>query len=457
MRQKMLLILKLPLNMNKVFVVVILLLLGIQTSLSAQYKFVAQWPSPALEISNEEVMDGVRGEVIYNREGNVLNVLSVKVLLDKTEFELKQYDLDSEELVEQQSYYLNENSSRVNDFYYDYDQRVLYLLMSSNLIVFKDSISDTAKIIDLDLSYTHMSKLKNNLLFYRAYPAHPMDGKHDIYFLKYNMLEQKLSEVEYLPLEGMVFGNVMNRWIHVLNDEIYITSSFSGVIHVYDNSFKKIRDLEIKIEELNKSNTLSFLDQFNQIFQAETSRLSKEDAYLKEKYGEDYLLDEEKLMQDKNMLKEVEKRISSDYFSKSEIDYRMRALQSNHSYIEKILPYDAETFIISIWRPENGWAYRDLYFIDNKTGEVIKTIEQWRNQPDDKLEEYQKLEDFFVVPISYSRYKEAIFYKNNAWVDLSFPVDIFEAGAKKHVDKNIYQWSRKNGKQWIMSKYIIED
>jgi len=62
-----------------------------------------------------------------------------------------------------------------------------------------------------------------------------------------------------------------------------------------------------------------------------------------------------------------------------------------------------------------------------------------------------------VVPISYSRYKEAIFYKNNAWVDLNFPIEVFESGEMKRVDKNIYQWTRKNGKQWIMSKYIIED
>lgn len=457
MRQKMLLTLKLLLNMNKFITAIILLFIGIHTSLSAQYKFAAQLPSPVLEISNEEVMDGVRGEVMYEREDNVLNVLSVKVLLDKTEFELKQYDLDSEELIGQHSYYLNESINRVKDFYYDFDLRALYLLIPYNLIVFKDSTPDIAKVIDLNHPYSHMSKLKDNLLFYRAYPAHPMDGKHDIYFLKYNISKQELSDEKYLPIEGVVFGNAMNRWIRVINDEIYITSPFSGVIHVYDDSFKKLRDLEIKIEGLNEPNTLSFLDQFNQRFQAETSRLLKEDVYLKEKYGEDYLLDEEKLMKDKKMFKEVEKRISSDYFSKSEIDYRMRALQSNHSYIEKLLPYDVETFIISIWRPENGWAYRDLYFIDNKTGKVNKTIKKWGNHPDEKLEEYQALEDFFVVPISYSRSKEAIFYKNNAWVDLNFPIEVFESGEKKRVDKNIYQWTRKNGKQWIMSKYIIED
>lgn len=434
-----------------------LFIIGIHSSLIAQYKFASQFPAPVLKISNEEVLDGVRGEVIYNRDGNTMNVLSTKTYLDKTELQLKRYDLDKEEFIDQYSYYLHESIFRANDFYYDHNQRFLYLLIDRNLIIFNDALSDTAKVVDLNHPYTHMSKIKNDLLFYGAYPSHPMDGRHDIYFLKYNMLSQKISEVEYMPLEGLVFGNAMNRWIRVINDEIYITSPFSGFIHVYDSNFNKLRDLEIKIEGLNEPNTLSFLDQFNQRFQAETSRLLKEDAFLKEKYGEDYLLDEEKLMKDKKMFKEVEKRISSDYFSKSEIDYRMRALQSNHSYIEKLLPYDAETFIISIWRPENGWAYRDLYFIDNKTGKVNKTIKKWGNHPDEKLEEYQALEDFFVVPISYSRSKEAIFYKNNAWVDLNFPIEVFESGEKKRVDKNIYQWTRKNGKQWIMSKFIIKD
>ncbi len=457
MRQKMLLTLKLLLNMNKFITAIILLFIGIHTSLSAQYKFAAQLPSPVLEISNEEVMDGVRGEVMYEREDNVLNVLSVKVLLDKTEFELKQYDLDSEELIGQHSYYLNESIDRVRSFYYNQQQNKLYLLINDRLLIFDHHEMQALQVIDVSTSYAHMDKMNNCLLLHQAYPYHPLDGKQDIYFLTFDMNTQSLSEVKYLPLEGVVFGNAMNRWIRVINDEIYITSPFSGVIHVYDDSFKKRRDLEIKIEGLNEPNTLSFLDQFNQRFQAETSQILNEDVYLKEKYGEDYLLDEEKLMKDKKMFKEVEKRISSDYFSKSGVDYRMRALQSNHSYIEKLLPYDAEAFIISIWRPENGWAYRDLYFIDNKTGEVIKTIEKWGNHPDEKLEEYQALEDFFVVPISYSRYKEAIFYKNNAWVDLNFPIEVFESGEKKRVDKNIYQWTRKNGKQWIMSKYIIED
>src|SRR5690554_1272739 len=454
MRQKMLLTLKLLLNMNKFITAIILLFIGIHTSLSAQYKFAAQLPSPVLEISNEEVMDGVRGEVVYNRNGDIMNVLSVKTYLDKTELELKQYDLDSEELIGQHSYYLDESIFRVNDFYYDHSQRFLYLLINRNLIVLKDTVQ--AKIIDLNLSYTHMDKLKDNLLFYKAYPAHPMDGKHDIYFLKYNMFKQELSEVKHIPLEGMVFGNVMNRWIHVLNDEIYITSAFSGKIDIYNEFFNKSRSLDIKIDGLNNSNTMAFLDKYRQIFQAETFRILKEDAFLKEKYGVDYKLTKQS-SSNKHIEKEYRKRIRSDFFSKSGVDHRMRALQSNHSYIEKLLPYDAETFIISIWRPENGWAYRDLYFIDNKTGKVKKTIKKWGNQPDEKLEEYQALEDFFVVPISYSRYKEAIFYKNNAWVDLNFPIEVFESGEMKIVDKNIYQWTRKNGKQWIMSKYIIED
>lgn len=435
----------------------VFLLVGFQFNSKAQYEFSTQINEPVLKISKEELFDAAKGNVTYQIEGDTLQVLSLKSFLNYSTIELKLFNLKTEIFEKTYTYHFDESIDRINSFYYDEKQSKLYLLSSQFLIVFKNNKIDSLEIIDLKDSYTHMDKLNNELLFYFANPGHPFDVKHEIYFLKYNLSQGTLSDIKHLPLETLVFGNALNRWVRVMNDEIYIVSAFSGVISILDENFNLKRSFTIQLEGLNNTHMMGFLYASNEVLSKETERLLKEDAYLKTKYGENYFYQEEQMMKDRKMLRDIEKRIVSDYFSKSGVDKRMQALQSNHQYIEKLIPYNDSTFIISVWKPENGWMFRDLYFINNQNGLIEKEILNWGNQPNPNLETYQKVEEFFIVPIAYSRYQEAVFYKNEVWVEQLYPLEIFKEGNKKELDQKVYLWNRKNGKQWFMSKYILKD
>lgn len=423
-----------------------------------QYQFEKQFLEQSLNISSENLLEGHSAYYLYKQKGNKLYALSVYAKLNATDFKMHIYDLDKSEWIAESALYSYDlNFERITDFVYNEDKNEVFFTYGAYLILLNENKEKNKVFETKEFSLKIDFWSKDKLILYKAYPHHPLDGKRETSVQFYDLLSNTLDDIQYFPrINGIEFGNMMNKWILPLNEELFIAQAFENTIKVYDEKGELKRELKIDIPELQQEELSDIIDTEKKVFDSIELHLLAIDKELQKKYGANYI-ENEALMSKKKVVAEVFEKMATPYFEKAKVDSRIKRIQSQFLYMIKLLPYDEKSFILVVYNPKYNWIYSDLYWINKNTGKVERSIKKWQNSPNPKIEEYKRLEEFFTVPLTAWSSQNPVFYKNAVWVDLLHPTTSFEAGEKKKLEERFYKESRKNGHSWIMSKYTLKN
>ena len=123
-----------------------------------------------------------------------------------------------------------------------------------------------------------------------------------------------------------------------------------------------------------------------------------------------------------------------------------------------IFDWEGSTKILSIFRPDYGSNYRDLYFWDFRDKRVKNVIKKWKcNNNIFSNKTVANVADYFTVDLLNSYLIEPVFYKNYIYFNSGYPVKLFSVDKKEEIDNQLFKWENmQKNEQWFLNRYKFD-
>lgn len=287
-------------------------------------------------------------------------------------------------------------------------------------------------------SFRQIHLLNDSLLLLSdLYAFHPADGIAKAQLYIYNLHKNKVTYSRHLDFEGISISNIVNQWINIIAGEICIVTPLTGKLVFFNNQLIEKDSLQINLPFLNTPANKNFIYSLDSFL---ASDIHDYNEFIKSK-SPDFLKNHS---------------IQLDFFrGKGEVAHRIQELRNQHSYIEKVLPYNDSIFILSVYRPKLKLNFRSLYFVNIKNGKIQDSIPKWRciSPENGKI---KKMENYFTVDLGNSHLIEPLFYKGNVYFYSTFPTTLFTPGlSTDEMNNKLFNWEQKNKHIWELLEYKV--
>lgn len=293
----------------------------------------------------------------------------------------------------------------------------------------KENKENILTVFEKGYDFSKIEILNDSLvLLHNIYPFHPADGLAKAQLYIFNVRSNQITHKKHIDFEGISFANIVHEWVYVNNGNVYVVMPFSGGIKKYDAALNLIEQKDLTLPSIEFHKSKEFANYWDHLL------YDVIDLYYQNENNDLYA-----------------------FFSKESIQERMTQLREQHIYIEKIMPYDEHTFILSLYQPATYQKeLRDLFFIDHKTLEVKHVIEDWRAMAPINEQVLNQVEDYFTIDLGNSRLVQPFFYKDKVYTIMHYPISLFEQGlTKKEMDLKIFRWRKENQLQFGIGVYQL--
>lgn len=345
------------------------------------------------------------------------------------------YSLDSNK----RSNIFNLNISHsIKDFQFINDQ-LFYCYFPANLTRYNLKTNEEERLLQ-EVPGRRFSKMEmindNFLLLYNLYPFHPYDGETKVYLYVYDLKKKGIADSLKIDFEGISLGNIVHHWLRVLNEKIFLVAPLTGFVQIYNSKLKLEDSYFLPLPGFDIKKNKGFID----FMDNERKSANEELLQIRESKGEKYI---------------KENKVISSYYNKGTLMKRIDSLRENYRYIEKVFTDNDTTIIYTAYRPEYQMEFRDVYFFDPIKKEIKDSIIAWRCAPiKEGVIKYP--ENYFTIDLINSYLIEPFFFKGNVYTREIYPIELFEQGTKKELDKIYFQYSLKNPVVWTLLEYAIK-
>ena len=272
-------------------------------------------------------------------------------------------------------------------------------------------------------------------LAFELYPFHPFSAEDKLHLYIVDTENPKVIFEKHLDFDGVSLSNIVQRWVSYSNKEVFVVSPFKGLVDVYDFSLNKIDSIPLEINGIGIPSTIHFAKRQDAIKKQTDSVLLS----LKEKYGSDSSFN-----------------FVSSYYSKDELTKRMDSLRRHHSYIERIFHFNDSIQLLSIFRPEYGDEFRDVYVLNVNTKVLTDSIIRWRSKAASDIV-FETPSQYFMVDLKVNYPSSPIFHNGMVHILTDISSKWFQSGTKKEINEHIFRVKNKyKTKQWFLRSYSLE-
>jgi len=131
----------------------------------------------------------------------------------------------------------------------------------------------------------------------------------------------------------------------------------------------------------------------------------------------------------------------------------MDTLRNNYIYLEKAIPFTDSQILITVYKPEYGKHYRDVYIFSNQ-GQLCDSIIKWRCTKQ-KNGLIQKNENYYTVDLLNSFWCQPIFWDGKIFKTSRLPYVNITGKKLLDINKELYSTYGKNNKKWYLFEYVL--
>ena len=417
--------------------------------LYAQYRIEKTLPFTLDTISKDALFNGDNIKHYFTSSDSEIKILKFTESLKSNSAEIKVISLENNSLILKHSFEFPEGITSLSDFIL-IENKQLYFVAHKQLLLYdigKGKFENTNDTLPVAFgSFSNLQKINDQfILLYDVYPYHPIDGLGSLQLYIYDYLNDKIVQAKTIPFEGVTFGNAVNKWIRVINEEIFVVSPFSGKVVSFDVKLNEKRNYYLKIEELNSEINNQFQNEKDSVRIINNNIILKEHEEMLAKYGENYFEKHQNKI----------KFLKNPYYSKEKVSERLSELQNQYFYLDKLFAFDDKQMIVTMLRPGYKFEFKDLYFVNISNGDITDSIIAWRCEIP-KAGVIRKKEDYFPLNLNLNRMNEPFFYKKKMYAAFDYSFDLFKEGTKKEIDKSIFKWTNENSKLWSIGIYALD-
>ncbi|MBS1615321.1 MAG: hypothetical protein JST06_04295 [Bacteroidetes bacterium] len=293
---------------------------------------------------------------------------------------------------------------------------------------------DTKYVLGIKKIFDEVSKINDTLLLLAGVDdLHPLDGPCGLNLLIFNIKSNEIEKERLVKVPGVAMADMSVKLISSNNNEIYYFSPLSTNLYTFDINInlKSINHIDF---EMDYNNNNQFEKNTDSLMYGEWMRLYK--IYAGIPIVTDSLID----------------NLQSVFFTKDYLVKMISTINNEFDHIDKIIPLADNLICIGVAR-KGVKIYRDVYFVNLKSGFVIKKYRNWLNSP---AQSYNRIEDCLPLSFATPKYQRMCFNKDEVFESNLFNPIEFNGDNKDSVDLAFQNRVLKNGYKWNIIKYQLK-
>lgn len=328
--------------------------------------------------------------------------------------------------------------SRINFSYMDIlatKERDIFI--GNNCMYIYNRAKKTSDFIEKDtVMYDRGYSLNDSLILLSSiFNYHPLDGFPGVHLTVFNLNNKKIIKHIKKKFYGIALSHMINDWVYCKNENIYVVQPLSGNIYKFNNELNLVDSSTIPIRWDSIARNTKYQDSTNFVIYRNYFSTTE----LVNNYGADSVKRNRKFSVWKLSTKEFIHNI-------------IKQTRENYEYIEKIIPFDDSTVIVSVSRPGYNLKYRDVYYYNPEKNMITGRYEKWLCGREDTL---NVPEDFFSVDIINSNPYMPFFYKNKAYALAVYNPLLFVSGTRKNLSEILYNSIVNQNYVWRVLEYKL--